>query len=87
MTAEPSLDGELLPARPRESLRRRYDLSKLSGVRQEMCAVYRQSRIGRIPMADASRLVFMLSQIGRILEMTEIESRISRLEEAHDQHP
>ena len=85
MTAEPSLDGELL-ARPRQMLTRRYNLATLHGLRQEMCAIYRASRIGRIPMADGSRLVFMLSQVARILEMTEIEQRIARLEEAQHEN-
>ena len=83
MTADSpaTLNGEFLPARARP-LKRRYNLATLGGLRQEMCAIYRQSRNGRIPMADGSRLVFMLSQIGRILELSEIESRISKLEDA-----
>ena len=86
MTTEPPpLDGELLPARRSVALKR-HNLATLNGVRREMVSVYRASRSGSVAMSDGSRLIFMLGQIGRILELTEIEKRLDRLEGAQHEN-
>ena len=62
-------------------MKRRYNLATLEGLRREMCAIYRRTRDGKIDTPDGSRLVFMLSQIGKVLELVEIEKRLARLED------
>ena len=74
-----ALAGELLPAR--KSLKHRHNLARLDGCRAEMAAVYREARNGRIELGDATRLVYVLAQIARVLELSEIERRLDRLEE------
>jgi hypothetical protein len=73
-------EGELQP-RGKKLLQRRYNLATLDGVRKEMGAIYKKSRDGKIDSALGSKLVWQLAQIGRILEIVEIERRLARLEE------
>lgn len=55
-------------------------LDSAAGVLREMARIYRAARTGRIPMADASRLTFMLSSMGRLHETVELERRVAALE-------
>lgn len=55
-------------------------LDSAAGVLREMGRIYRAARTGRIPMADASRLTFMLSSMGRLHETVELERRVAALE-------
>ena len=49
--------------------------------RQEMTRVYRDMDAGRRDSQDGRRLVYVLTQIAKVLELTEIERRLIRLEE------
>jgi hypothetical protein len=51
-----------------------------------MVKVYRETRLGRLPTQDATRLVNILFMIGRVLEGGELEERIRALE-AQDGEP
>ncbi|MEA2562254.1 MAG: hypothetical protein QOH06_3758 [Acidobacteriota bacterium] len=55
-------------------------LSTLTSVRQEMARVYREARRREIPEQFAGRLVYMLSLIGKIIEGSDLEQRVSKLE-------
>lgn len=55
-------------------------LDSAAGVLREMARIYRAARTGRIPMADASRLTYMLSSMGRLFETVELEQRVTALE-------
>jgi hypothetical protein len=50
-------------------------------VRVEMARVYREMEDGRRDSQDGGRLVYVLTQIAKVLELTEIERRLIRLEE------
>ena len=60
---------------------RRIDLNTLQKCRGEMARVYREVRGGRLDSQEASRLVYMLGQIGRMIELTDLEQRLTLLEE------
>jgi hypothetical protein len=60
--------------------RRRVQLDRLEGVRVEMARVYREMESGRRDSQDGSRLVYVLTQIAKVLELTEIERRLNQLE-------
>jgi hypothetical protein len=60
---------------------RRVDLSTLRDIRLEMAAVYRKIDCGAIEAAEGTKLVYVLRQIGDIIEMAEIEKRIEAIEE------
>lgn len=59
---------------------RRIDLSSLRDVRLEMAHVYRRMDNGEIPSQDASRRVYVLGEIGKIITVAEIEKRLADLE-------
>lgn len=58
----------------------RIDLKSIDDVRLEMAKVYRDMKIQRVPTSDGTRLVYVLSQIGKMIELHEIEKRIEKLE-------
>ncbi|EAY56565.1 MAG: hypothetical protein UBAL2_80620212 [Leptospirillum rubarum] len=55
-------------------------LKTLMDVRVEMARVYREARSKKIPSGEASRLVFILGQIGRIIESEELSRRAELVE-------
>ena len=75
------IEGELIPADPTPQQIR---LITAMDCKREMARVYRDSWMGRIDVQDGTRLVYMLSQIGKMIEVSELEKRIEALEEAHD---
>ena len=58
----------------------RMDLKTIDDVRLEMARVYRAMKHGDIPTQDGTRLTYVLAQIGRLIEVHEIERRLAELE-------
>lgn len=58
----------------------RCNLSNLQGVRREMARVYRDMRYTGMDCAKGTKLVFVLGQIAKILEVSDLEARIAALE-------
>ena len=75
-----TIDGATLRALPTPQ-RRKPQLTSLEGVRCEMARVYREMESRKRDSQEGSRLVYVLSQIGKVLELTEIERRLIALEE------
>lgn len=75
-----TIDGRSLRLLPTPG-RRKAQLNSLQGVRTEMARVYRDAESGKRDSAEASKLVYILSQIGRVLEVVEIETRLRLLED------
>jgi len=71
------LDGKTLRVLPTP---RRIDLKTLEQVRFEMARVYRAVDRGDYDSGEGSRRVFMLAQIGKMVELSELEKRVERLE-------
>lgn len=69
-----SKSGELVPTPSR------MDLKSIDDIRLEMARVYREMRGNTIETQHGSRLVYVLSQIGKLIELHEIERRIQDLE-------
>ena len=59
----------------------RIDLKHIDDVRLEMAKVYRDMKGQKIPAQDGTRLVYVLTQIGKMIELHDIEKRINRIEE------
>ena len=55
-------------------------LSALEDVRREMASVYREARGGRMDASEAGRFAYILSSIGKLIEVTEIEKRLLQME-------
>ena len=60
--------------------RSKSQLDRLEGVRVEMSRVYRDMESGTRDTQDGSRLVYVLTQFAKVLELTEIERRLVMLE-------
>ncbi len=63
---------------------RRIDLKTMGQVRAEMARVYRQTRGGKIDPQDGSRFVYMLCQIGKMVELADLEKRLELLEKQNN---
>ncbi len=59
----------------------RIDLKTIDDVRLEMARVYRDMRAEKILTSDGTRLVYVLAQIGKMIELHEIIKRVEKLEE------
>lgn len=55
-------------------------LKTIDDVRLEMSKVYRDMKLQKIPTSDGTRLVYVLSQIGKMIELYDIEKRVDQLE-------
>ncbi len=55
-------------------------LSTLPEVRREMASVYRQAKAGKMDVSDATRLVYILSNIAKTIEASDVASRLELLE-------
>jgi hypothetical protein len=58
----------------------RIDLKTIDDVRVEAARVYRDMRAGRIEASIGTRLVYVLSVIGKLIEAGEIEKRMEAVE-------
>ena len=61
---------------------REIKLKTADDVRIEMGRVYREMRHGKIETGEGTKLVYVLGQIGKMIELVEIEKRIALLERA-----
>jgi hypothetical protein len=58
----------------------RIDLKTIDDVRVEMARVYRDMRAGKLETADGTKLAYVLSQLGKLIESGELEKRLEALE-------
>lgn len=66
--------GKLDPT-PRE-----IHLKSVDNVRLEMAKVYRDMRRGVVDTGDGTKLVYVLAQIGKMIELHDLEARLDLLE-------
>lgn len=78
--APATIDGATLTVLPTPQ-RRKPQLTTLEGVRVEMARIYRDAESGKRDTQDCSKLVYILGQIGKVLELTGIEQRLTQLED------
>ena len=79
---------ELLPAHHVDTLvdpdpTPRINLSTSEDIRREMAKVYRETRCNKIIPTNGTKLVYMLINILKAYEVTEIEKRLTDLELAN----
>jgi hypothetical protein len=63
-----------------EATHREIHLKTIDHVRLEMAKVYRDMKSQSIPTSDGTRLVYVLGQIGKMIELFDIEKRVEKLE-------
>lgn len=61
----------------------RINLSTSEDIRREMAKVYRETRCNKIMPTNGTKLVYMLINILKAYEVTEIEQRLTDLELSH----
>jgi hypothetical protein len=61
----------------------RINLATSEDIRREMARVYRETRCNKILPNNGTKLVYMLINILKAYEVTEIEKRLTGLELAH----
>lgn len=80
--------GSVSEPTPRSAAGKRLPLNSLEAVGRELDRLYRDARSGQIATAEASRLAYILSTLGKVLEAGVIEARLTALENmANDQEP
>jgi hypothetical protein len=72
--------GEVETLPPGKGRRYRCQLETVQDCRREMAKVYRESRSQLIDVGDASKFVFMLGAVGKLIESSDMEKRIEALE-------
>ena len=55
-------------------------LKTLDDVRIEMAKGYRDMKQGKLPSQDGTRLAYVLSQLGRVIEADQIAARVEAVE-------
>ena len=55
-------------------------LSSIEDVRREMATIYREARAGKVDISDAGRLAYILTGIGKLVEIEQVERRLIELE-------
>ncbi len=60
--------------------RYRAKLDSLGDIKAEMARCYRESRSGLLDYQDATKAVWMLERIGKVIVDSELEARIEKLE-------
>lgn len=66
--------GELDPPPPK------IKLNSIGDVRREMATIYREARAGKLDISDAGRFAYVLTGIGKLIEVELIEQRLAQLE-------
>ncbi len=55
-------------------------LNTIGDVRREMATIYREARAGNLDISDAGRFAYVLTGIGKLIEVELIEQRLAQLE-------
>jgi len=61
--------------------RQRTPLKRLEDVKRELGRVYRAMKANEIPHEDGTKRAFVLGQLGKVIEMADLERRLDRLEQ------
>ncbi|HEV8714706.1 MAG TPA: hypothetical protein VGX03_17985 [Candidatus Binatia bacterium] len=61
-------------------------LDSLQAVRLELVRVYKDMRRGRIESREGTRLAYVLLAVARVLEQSDLEARIEKLEKGSTEH-
>ena len=58
-------------------------LHDMRSLKRELGHLYREARLGKVDVADASKLANILGILARIIQNSDIEDRVAALEEHH----
>jgi uncharacterized Zn finger protein (UPF0148 family) len=60
--------------------RLRLPLSTAEDVKRELARIYREGKAGQRDVADVSKLANVLAQLARLIETSDVEKRLEKLE-------
>ena len=66
---------------PTPPVRLRLKLSTVEDVRRELARIYREGKTGSRDVSEVSKLANVLSLLGRLIEGSDLERRLTALEE------
>ncbi len=66
---------------PPKNARYRCQLDTVNDVKRELAKLYREARSGLVPTGDATKLGWLLGEIRKTIETSDIEQRIEQLEQ------
>ena len=72
-------DVETIP--PQKNKRYRCELDTANDVKKELSRLYREARSGLVATSDATKLGWLLGEIRKTIETSDIEKRIEELEQ------
>jgi len=72
--------GEVETLPPQKGQRYRCKLDSMQDVKREMAKIYRESRSEMIDPVSATKLVWILQAVSKVIEGTDLEKRIETLE-------
>lgn len=72
--------GEVDELPPKHFRRYRAELNTAQDVKREMAKVYRECRSNLIDAQTGTKLVWMLQSIAKVIESSDLEQRVERLE-------
>ncbi|GDX85694.1 hypothetical protein LBMAG43_17360 [Methylococcaceae bacterium] len=75
------ITGEVETLPPQKGKRYRCQLDTMQDVKREMAKVYREARSGIVDVQDATKLTWCLQAVAKVIEGSDIESRIEQLEQ------
>lgn len=75
-----SVTGEVVDLPLEKGTRYRAKLDTLQDVRREAAKVYREARSGLIEAQEATKLVWCLQAVGKLISESDLEKRIEALE-------
>ena len=55
-------------------------LTTVGHVRSELASIYRLAKAGNLPLGDATRLTYILTSLGKLIETSVLEARVDQLE-------
>ena len=67
-------------------VRLRLRLNTIDDVKPEMARLYREGKAGTRDVSDVSRLANVLSLLGRLIEGSDLERRLTAIEENEGRH-
>lgn len=66
---------------PQKNKRYRCELDTANDVKKELAKLYREARSGLVATSDATKLGWLLGEIRKTIETSDIEKRIEQLEQ------
>ena len=79
LNIEKSLEA-LEPVEVIDSPAPRINLATSEDIRREMAKVYREARLNKMPISDATKFSYILTQMLKAYEITVLEKRLEALE-------